>query len=40
MYILNIAKAIKNMSFNEIRNFIFENNYKRISFLRKTVIIQ
>ena len=30
MYILNIAKAIKKMSVNEIREFIFENYYKRI----------
>ena len=32
MYILNIARAIKKMSVNEIRGFIFENYYKRIGF--------
>ena len=32
MYILNIARAIKKMSLNEIRDFIFENYYKRIGF--------
>ena len=30
MYTLNIARAIKKMSVNEIRDFIFENYYKRI----------
>ena len=32
MYILNIARAIKKMSVNEIRDFIFENYYKSIGF--------
>ena len=32
MHILNIPKAIKKMSVNEIRDFIFENYYKRIGF--------
>ena len=32
MYILNIPSAIKKMSVNEIRDFIFENYYKRIVF--------
>ena len=32
MYILNVASAITNMSVNEIRDFIFENYYKRIEF--------
>ena len=32
MYILNIAKAIKKMSINEIKDFIIENYYKRIRF--------
>ena len=32
MYILNIARAIKKMSVNELRDFIFENYYKRIRF--------
>ena len=40
MYILNIPKAIKKMSINEIKDFLFENYYKRIRFLKKTVIIQ
>ena len=40
MYIINITRAIKNMSINKIRNFIFENYYERISILRKTVINQ
>ena len=30
MYILNISRAIKKMSGNKIRDFIFENYYKRI----------
>ena len=30
MHILNIARAIKMMCINEIRDFIFENYYKRI----------
>ena len=32
MYTLNIIKAIKSMSVHEIRDFIFENYYKRIRF--------
>ena len=32
MYILNIDKALKKMSINEIKDFIFENFYKRIWF--------
>ena len=35
MYILNIASAIKKMSVNEIRNFIFENYYKQIAFSKE-----
>ena len=31
----NIIKAIKNMSVNEIRDFTFENYYKRIKFSKK-----
>ena len=31
----NIIKAIKNMSVNEIRDFTFENYYKRIKFSQK-----
>ena len=30
MYILNITKAIQKMSINEIKDFLFENYYKRI----------
>ena len=30
MYVLNSARAIKKMSVNEIKDFIFENYYKRI----------
>ena len=36
MYTLNITKAIKKMSVNEIRDF--ENYRKRIVFVKKTVI--
>ena len=36
MYMLNIARAIKKMSVNEIRYSIFENYYKGIGF--KTTI--
>ena len=32
MYILNIDSAVKKMSVNEFRDFIFENYYKRIGF--------
>ena len=32
MYILNINRAIKNISVNKIRDFIFENYHKRIGF--------
>ena len=32
MHILNIARAIKNMSVNEIRDLIFEIHYKIIRF--------
>ena len=32
MYTLNITKAIKKMSVNEIRVIIFKNYYKRIGF--------
>ena len=35
MYTLNIVRAIKNMSVNEIRCFIFENYYKRIGFSKE-----
>ena len=35
MYIPNIAKAIKNMSVNQIKRIVFENYYKRIMFFKK-----
>ena len=35
MYILNIAKAKKKMSVNEIKEFIFGNYYKRIVFSKE-----
>ena len=41
MFILNIASAIKEMSINEITDFIFETYYiKKLGFLKKTAIIQ
>ena len=36
MYILNITSAIKRMTFNELRDFIFENYYTRTGFLKET----
>ena len=35
MYTLNIARAIKTMSVNDIRDFIFENYYKRTGFSKE-----
>ena len=35
MYTLNIVRAIKKISVNEIRDFIFENYYKRIGFSKE-----
>ena len=35
MYVLNIARAIKRMSVNKIRNFIFKDYYKRIGFSKE-----
>ena len=35
MYTLNITAAVKQMSVNKIREFIFENNYKRIGFSKE-----
>ena len=35
MHTLNIARDIKNMSVKEIRDFIFENYYKRIGFSKE-----
>ena len=36
MYILNIDRAIKKISVNEIRHFVFENYYKRIGFSKES----
>ena len=36
MHILNIARVIKKMPVNEIRDFIFENYSKRIGFSKET----
>ena len=38
MYILNIAIAIKKIPFNELRDFVFENCYKRFGFEEKSVL--
>ena len=35
MYILNIARAISKMPINEVRDFIFENYYKRTEFSKE-----
>ena len=32
MHILNITSAIKKMAINKLRDFIFENYYRRIEF--------
>ena len=40
MYTLNIARAIKKMSVNKIRNFVFENYYEELGCIKKAVIIQ
>ena len=39
MYILNITMAIKTMSINEIKDFIFENHYKWIRFSKKKQLL-
>ena len=36
MYTLNISRAIKRMSVNEMRDFIFENCYKKIGFSKES----
>ena len=36
MYTLNIACALKRMAVIELRNFIFENYYKRIGFVKES----
>ena len=35
MYIPNIVCAIKKISVNEVRDFIFKNYYKRIGFSKE-----
>ena len=40
MYSLNIVKAIKKMSVNDIRDFIFYSIISELDFLKKAVIIQ
>ena len=36
MYTLNISRAIKRMSVNEMRDFIFENCYEKIGFSKES----
>ena len=36
MYIPDITKATQNMSINEMKDFIFENYYKRIRFFKES----
>ena len=36
MYILNIDSAMKKMTVNELRDFIFEDYYKRIGFVKES----
>ena len=36
IHILNIASAIRKVTVNELRDFIFENYYKRIGFLKES----
>ena len=36
MYILNIDKAIKKMTINEIKEYNFENYYKRIGLSKES----
>ena len=38
MSTLNIIKAIKKMSVNHLRDFIFENYYKQIGFSKEETI--
>ena len=39
MYILNIPRAIKRISVNEIRDFNFEKFYKRITFSKENSLL-
>ena len=36
MHIQNLSKAIEKMSINEIKDFIFEDYYKRIEFYKES----
>ena len=36
MYTLNIVSTIKKMAFNELKDFIFENYYKRIGSVKES----
>ena len=38
MYILNILSALKKITIKELRDFIFENYYRRIEFRKKIVV--
>ena len=40
MYILNTFSAIEKMTIKEINDFIYENYYSRMGFVRETVITQ
>ena len=36
IYTLNVASAIKQMTANELRNFIFEKYFKQIGFVKES----
>ena len=36
MYTLNISSAVKKMTVNQLRDFIFENYYKQIRFVEES----
>ena len=40
MYTLNIGRATKHMTINEIKDFIFENYCKQIGFLRTMQVLR
>ena len=35
MYILNIINATKRMTIKQVRDFIFENDYKRVAYRKE-----
>ena len=35
MYILNILSAMKKMTIKELKNFIYENDYRQIGFTKE-----